>query len=423
MVDHRWYATATTTQPIARLNGQDIVMISGGTDRTVPGPSMPHNSYETYKIFASTNPSGFLGVDDDPSPSTAVVYAGPDDPGTPNLIELLNIYPRLHVLSDDTLFLSGPGGKSAKVDQDVTALPTGSPPPAPQFARPWDLTAARNSPIAFRDDGSSVLMHTLGDDFVLRVGGDDPVTAPGAPPVATDVVEVCHANAAALPVKWTQFGNLPGGPRVYANAVVLPDMSVLVLGGRSARGALYVMDPDLYRPGLGWSSVNAPSPTRRGYHATAVLLPDGRVLVGGGELDTPQSSGERDYDIYVPHYLQGNPQRPVFYVLTDVLTGASVSFDSTNFADLLQRGQSYRAKFDDIGELDQLEKIVLMAPGAITHHSDMSARYVDISGTAVNHNTRQFTIPANGAVPRGFYMLFGLNSAGIPSVARWVKVL
>jgi hypothetical protein len=209
---------------------------------------------------------------------------------------------------------------------------------------------------------------------------------------------------------------------VYANAVVLPDMSVLVVGGRDSRGGNVLHNPDLFRPGVGWQVVNAPSPTRRGYHTTAVLLADGRVLVGGGELDTPQAGNDRDYDIFVPHYLQGNPERPVFSALTDASGTTEVLFDSTNFVDILQRGGSFRASFDNIDQPDQLARIVLMAPGSITHHSDMSARYVDISGTAVNHNTRQFTIPANGAVPRGIYMLFGLNTAGVPSVARWVKV-
>jgi Galactose oxidase-like, Early set domain len=75
--------------------------------------------------------------------------------------------------------------------------------------------------------------------------------------------------------------------------------------------------------------------------------------------------------------------------------------------------------------LDHIARIVLIAPGSITLHSDMSARYVDVTGSLVGGSpgTMQFQLPAGtGRLPRGFYMLFALNSGGIPSVAEWVKV-
>lgn len=55
----------------------------------------------------------------------------------------------------------------------------------------------------------------------------------------------------------------------------------------------------------------------------------------------------------------------------------------------------------------------------------MSARYVNVTGVIVtpSNNKMQFQLPSNNTVPRGFYMLFALNTGGVLSVAAWVKVV
>jgi len=63
-----------------------------------------------------------------------------------------------------------------------------------------------------------------------------------------------------------------------------------------------------------------------------------------------------------------------------------------------------------------------MAPGSITHHSDMSARYVELPSSAMSSTKRLFATPDSSTLPRGYYMLFALNTGGIPSVATWVKI-
>ena len=65
-----------------------------------------------------------------------------------------------------------------------------------------------------------------------------------------------------------------------------------------------------------------------------------------------------------------------------------------------------------------------MAPAATTHGNDMNQRHVElavtdtVSGAGVN-----VVSPPNARVaPPGYYMLFLLNSQGVPSVARWVRL-
>ena len=61
---------------------------------------------------------------------------------------------------------------------------------------------------------------------------------------------------------------------------------------------------------------------------------------------------------------------------------------------------------------------MLIRPSAVTHSSDSEQRSVDL---AVNGS--QLTVPANhNLTPPGWYMLFVRDSAGVPSVAKWVQV-
>lgn len=411
----RFYPTVTLTQRLTR-NGlnNEIVVIAGGSNPV----GTPIHDYETYVVRGIGLPSPFLGQDPDPNTPSPVVLLGPHGPGstTPGPDEELYEYPRLHVIGDNTLFKSGPKPLGAKVDQNAlaTQLPSG------EFERAWDITVGRNQPgwQHERDDGASLLLSANGSDLVVRLGGAADLNG------ATDTAEVCIANSGTA--DWLNLGVMPGGPRQYANAVVLPDGAIVVIGGADlANPSPYVTTTAVFHASVGWLPSTAPTPTPRGYHATAVLLPDGRVFVGGGERLTAPTASQHDYDIYVPHYLQGNPLRPTIVSLTDT-SDVPLPRDFTDSAFEMASGQQFRIRCTDFGPLDQLSRIVLIAPGSITHHSDMSARFVDVTGSLIggSNATMQFQLPpGTGRLPRGFYMLFALNSGGVPSVAEWVKIV
>jgi hypothetical protein len=70
-----------------------------------------------------------------------------------------------------------------------------------------------------------------------------------------------------------------------------------------------------------------------------------------------------------------------------------------------------------------LTKAVLMAPGSLTHDSDMSQRYHELPITQKAPNRLAITMPPNDVtLPRGFYMWFVLTSQGVPAHALWVKL-
>ena len=65
---------------------------------------------------------------------------------------------------------------------------------------------------------------------------------------------------------------------------------------------------------------------------------------------------------------------------------------------------------------------VLIAPAAVTHNFDENGRYVPLNFTQTAGGL-QLTAPANGNdAPPGPYMLFLVNSNGVPSIASWINV-
>ena len=69
-----------------------------------------------------------------------------------------------------------------------------------------------------------------------------------------------------------------------------------------------------------------------------------------------------------------------------------------------------------------IASVVLVRPGAPTHAFDMDQRLVGLSFT-VGSGVLNVTAPPNGNIaPPGYYMLFMLNAAGVPSVARFVQL-
>lgn len=245
-------------------------------------------------------------------------------------------------------------------------------------------------------------------DVVVRLGGG---TFAGT---ATATSEFCLASAVNAP--WNGLGNVTGQftEREHSNAVVLPDGSVLALGGNETGGAGEVTVAR-YTPATGWVDVDK-LPTWRRYHGTALLLPDGRVLVGGADDrgDTSTGLSPHDYDIYSPSYKNAvQPQNPV-------LVGVAQDPEGTYLLTPNQSGVEIRVT---ITGMASLERVVMTAPGSITHHTDMSARYIELESSTSDNQTRRFSLPAETVAPRGYYLLWGVDNSGVPTAkAAWVRI-
>jgi hypothetical protein len=203
--------------------------------------------------------------------------------------------------------------------------------------------------------------------------------------------------------------------RRQTNATLLADGTVLVTGGTNAGGFnsaptnSTVLAAELWNPDSPATWVKLASMSHyRLYHTTALLLPDARVLVAGsGEPAATGLSDDLTAEIFSPPYLfnsDGTPaSRPVISSVPTKLTyGTTFTLGTTSAA--------------------QIAKVMLVRLSAVTHAFDMNQRGVRLN-FSVGSGSLTVTAPLNNRLaPPGHYMLFIVNSSGVPSVAKVVKL-
>jgi hypothetical protein len=162
----------------------------------------------------------------------------------------------------------------------------------------------------------------------------------------------------------------------------------------------------------------AEEPVTRGHHSSSVILPDGRILSGGGSEYHPNPI-HRSIDQYSPPYLFKPVSAGGDTAARPQLLGAQ---------DHITWGQSFKVACPQT-----VVAACLIRPGASTHAFNQDVRYVplfpDASAPQVGHNVTlrwDTGVNANHAPP-GNYLLFVLSEdpvslKRVPSVARWVNV-
>ena len=213
--------------------------------------------------------------------------------------------------------------------------------------------------------------------------------------------------------------------RVMPDAVLLPDGKVLVVsGGTTGQSGGFmahvpgptgipdmgatgpVRNPELFDPETESWEVMCPKPLDRLYHATALLLPDGRVLVAGhdGFLNMePYDSSRYELEIYSPPYLFRGPRPTIRSAPTEITYGQRFAISTPDAADL--------------------RSVALVRASSITHQINTDQRHVKLQVASIQGDQLVLEAPPNGAVaPPGYYMLFIVNARGVPSVAHWVRV-
>lgn len=190
--------------------------------------------------------------------------------------------------------------------------------------------------------------------------------------------------------------------------------------------------------GSEWQSLTwASSKTIRDYHSTAVLLEDGRVLVGGGERR--RDFNGYDYEIYEPPYLVPDSDDPDWSPVRPELAGSIGGVSPTpnpsvvsgsDDAVVLAYGGQYQTTFSFVEPANQLgqrsvKRVTLVAPNAVTHHNNWNNHWQELACSVTTTNsvsTVTFTTPAdkNRWLP-GYAMLFAISDQGVPSLAKWVK--
>lgn len=434
--EKRWYPSVAALGPdLSRPAGQqDLMAVLGGIEDGGPNPDYAVNSYQVWM------PSGF-----DPTvPGTWKLHTPSQTntwPSSP--VMLLENYPRAVLFSSDGLGASG-----------LARLVFGGWPQTTDLLSQYDaagpswLGDSMWQMAAYREYGSMCLLPIVAGtslvDRALVLGGLNRDTNP----VILSSVEQWNGH---LPnPTWNVRAPMPVGLWAH-NAVLTPDGRLILTGGeRSDTSPLSGLPgwtgaegycssspnytPFEYDPAAGdtyWRTLNAHQMIRD-YHSTAVLTPDGKILVGGGdhrkflEASTcPNSmvrgSGPWDYELYTPYYLAllDDPGRRPVIVVPDptyelaLPYGQDVTLEYT-FDTSPQPGFT-------------IDRVVLMRPGSVTHHNDGNQRLVQLNFVHVSDSTIRVTVPTltSGLLPRGIYMMFFLslqNGILVPSKAEWAKV-
>lgn len=225
------------------------------------------------------------------------------------------------------------------------------------------------------------------DGRLLIVGGGDPPTA------TSEWIDLMEPSPT-----WRYIAPMSVARRQH-NSVILPDGRVLIVGGSSGEGFnnrdAPVLHAEVWDPATDTWTQWASASRFYGYHSTALLLPDGRVLLGGGRHS-------HDWEIFSPPYLFKGT-RPTVASAPEVVTpGTPFVIETPN--------------------AEHISKVTLISLAAVTHSMDTNQRLLTLP-FEVNSGRLNIAAPTdNNLAPPGPYMLFLVDAQGVPSVGQMVRV-
>ncbi len=265
---------------------------------------------------------------------------------------------------------------------------------------------------------------------VLHAGGTL-LTSPGAY-AATPLSEIVEVdNTGKITAK---AGPLLNKPRWYSSSVIGPTGEVFLFNGSdkdevimpNSESAVRLVES--YDPATNTWKALASSGRDRTYHNSAVLMADGRILVGG---HSPINSGygpgndntytnasggavannlkDPSFEIYSPPYLFRGPRPKIGGVNGNLRWGTTQTI--TMGAGTLGTG---------------ISKAVLVHMPSTTHITDADMRSVELKIVSASAGSIKVKIPSQrGVTPPGWYYLFVTRDNGsgpTPSIAWNVRV-
>lgn len=404
MQEGRWYPTLTL------LDDGRVLCMGGLTDSVVPNPYDPGN----YTVLHNRTPEVYVsfGANQGWFPNNATDAKLP--------VDIFYSYPDAYVIPV--------GDLAGKVFYASTQLvpdssePTGYTYGYSQIFDPFATSAPFWEVISNRrttpSEGSSGVL------LPIRIGSSEKarvIITGGKWENFLDRVDLINLDPQTGSPVWNSNAVTMEVARADHNAILLPDRTLLIIGGIGSAGpvlASELLDTDT----LEWIDPEVhmipAMPVPRMYHSTAILLPDSRILLGGGRVENGgdvENDTERRLSILKPAYLSDG-DRPVI----------------TDFPEEITYEESFNITVDGSYAIDS---IALMKPGTVTHGSNMDQRYVELSfeqvigpGPETEYN---LTAPENSSIaPPGYYMLFVLKDKSesisgeskIPSNAVFIRL-
>ncbi len=401
----RWYPTVTrlADSKMMLTGGYETVFPTFGHNRSVDVFDPARKSWATLSGFADT-PDGIA------NPDYTHVFQSPASAGAAQAVLVLggSAEPMLLVGSGTRPVWRRSGKLRPGAQQHIDNA-------APAKVVPNQGSSSAMLPIRLPESGwgyaNGSLINVGGDESSLMEGNVD-VYDPGS-----------NAWRPSIPMN---------GRRHYPTATILPDGRILILAGHAPVGdidqtghAEYI-DP---KNGFAHTVGMARMPEVRGYHAMAILLPDGRVMVGGGNDDGGVGTEKPNFRYYYPDYM--------FKPRPEIVSVQPAIKINTDFPVLVP----HRASVDEVA---------LLALGSMTHSFDMGQRSVQLR---LQPGHRTLKVGAQGELeeagageclkstltcydkylvqaptsrelaPPGHHMLFVLDRDRVPSLGKMVRLV
>jgi hypothetical protein len=296
----------------------------------------------------------------------------------PGTAPYLSLYPRMHLMPSGLIASVGQG-----TDDRVYDPSTGK----------W---VWRGSTIS-RQYGTSVLLPLQNVNTekgkILVCGGSTPTAADPA----TASAEIAQPSGTyGLTRRSTKSMNYS---RKHLNPVILPTGQIVIFGGNKSGNQSPVYNPEMFDPVSESWTVWPPASVPRMYHGLALLLQDGRVWTAG---TTPNAqTKEIRIQIFNPWYTFET--RPTISSnLTGGAYGGTITIPTPNAANIT--------------------KVSLIRVSATTHHYNTDQRLIWLQIISKTSSSVTVKAPINNKLaPPGYYLIHVLNSAGVPSVGKFIK--
>lgn len=200
--------------------------------------------------------------------------------------------------------------------------------------------------------------------------------------------------------------------RLWGTATVLADGRVLASNGGTSDTSVLdaplgtpALHTEIFDPDTNQWTISAASAVARLYHSTSILLPDATVLIGGGGLPGPVTN--LNAEIFYPPYL--------FNADGSLAQRPQISSAPT----VLNVGAAFEV---GVSDLTDVARVVLIKTGAVTHSFDMDQRFIEVAFVSTASGLTAQLPAMVGDTPPGFYHLFVLNSQGVPSTSRIIRI-
>jgi len=199
------------------------------------------------------------------------------------------------------------------------------------------------------------------------------------------------------------------------NNVLFPNGQVLALGGSQVNEdpTTAIYGADLYNPTTGTWTQGPPEAYARLYHNSAVLLPDGCVIIAGS--NPVRGTYEEHIEIYTPPWLFDSNNNWIPWANRPQINSAPAKIGYSGTFQV-QTPNASGANLPDVAS------VVLVRPASDTHAFNFEQRVVGLNFT-LSSGALTVTCPPNSNIaPPGYYMLFILSKEGVTSIASFLQV-